>query len=256
MEYISSAQNPMIKKLNLLTSKSRVRKKENRFVVSGERELTRAVEMGYKIDTLFYRVDYFEKIIKVHSDRVFELSSALFDRVSMRSGSEGVIAILETKSHHIKDISVDNDSRVLVVEAPEKPGNIGALLRTAAAAGWDAVIIANPKTDLYHPHIIRNSMGGVFSIPIASASSEEAISFLEANAFNISAAALDDEAKHFKRVKYQRPLALVFGTEDKGLDQKWLKKAQHIIKIPVQFPIDSLNLSVSAGILIYHCGDQ
>jgi len=256
LKFISSAQNPLIKKLNLLISKSRVRKKENRFVVSGERELSRAVEMGYNIDTLFYRVDYDEKIIKVHSDSVFELSSALFDRVSMRSGSEEVIAILETKSHHIKDISVDNDSRVLVVEAPEKPGNIGALLRTAAAAGWDAVIIANPKTDLYHPQIIRNSMGGVFSIPIASANSEEVISFLEANAFNISAAALDHKAKHFKRVKYQRPLALVFGTEDKGLDQKWLKKAQQIVQIPVKFPIDSLNLSVSAGILMYHCGDQ
>ena len=246
----------MIKKLNLLISKSRVRRKENRFVVSGKRELTRAVEMGYKVDTLFYRVDYYEKIINVNSDCVFELSSDLFDRVSMRSGSEEVIAILETKSRHIKDISIDNDSRVIVVEAPEKPGNIGALLRTAAAAGWDAVIIANPKTDLYHPQIIRNSMGGVFSIPIASASSEEVISFLEANAFNISVAALDNEAKHFKRVKYQRPLALVFGAEDKGLDQKWLKKAHHIIQIPVQFPIDSLNLSVSAGILMYHCGEQ
>ena len=246
----------MIKKLNLLISKSSVRKKENRFVVSGERELTRAVEMGYKVETLFYRVDYDKKIIKVYSDSIIELSSDLFDRLSKRSGSEEVIAILETKSHHIKDITVDNDSRVLVVEAPEKPGNIGALLRTAAAAGWDAVIIANPKTDLYHPQIIRNSMGGVFCLPIASASSDEVVSFLEANAFNISAAALNNEAKHFKRVKYQRPLALVFGTEDKGLNQKWLKKAKQIVQIPVKFPIDSLNLSVSAGILMYHCGDQ
>ena len=246
----------MIKKLNLLISKSSVRKKENRFVVSGERELTRAVEMGYKVETLFYRVDYDKKIIKVYSDSIIELSSDLFDRLSKRSGSEEVIAILETKSHRIKDITVDNDSRVLVVEAPEKPGNIGALLRTAAAAGWDAVIIANPKTDLYHPQIIRNSMGGVFCLPIASASSDEVFSFLEANAFNISAAALNNEAKHFKRVKYQRPLALVFGTEDKGLNQKWLKKAKQIVQIPVKFPIDSLNLSVSAGILMYHCGDQ
>ena len=246
----------MIKKLNLLISKSSVRKKENRFVVSGERELTRAVEMGYKVETLFYRVDYDKKIIKVYSDSIIELSSDLFDRLSKRSGSEEVIAILETKSHHIKDITVDNDSRVLVVEAPEKPGNIGALLRTAAAAGWDAVIIANPKTDLYHPQIIRNSMGGVFCLPIASASSDEVVSFLEANAFNISAAALNNDAKHFKRVKYQRPLALVFGTEDRGLNQKWLKKAKQIVQIPVKFPIDSLNLSVSAGILMYHCGDQ
>jgi TrmH family RNA methyltransferase len=256
LKYLSSSHNPQIKKLNLLMSKSRVRKKENRFVVSGERELNRAVEMGYKIDTLFYREGYDEEIIDAQSEDIFELSSALFDRVSMRSGSEEVIAVLETKSHHINDIFVNNDSRILVVEAPEKPGNIGALLRTAAAADWDAVIIANPKTDLYHPQIIRNSMGGVFSIPIATDSSEAVISFLEENAFNISAAALDQKAKHFKRVKYQRPLALVFGTEDKGLDQKWSKKAQQIVKIPVKFPIDSLNLSVSAGILMYHCGDQ
>ena len=155
----------MIKKLNLLISKSRVRKKENRFVVSGERELTRAVEMGYKVETLFYRVDYDKKIIKVYSDSVFELSSNLFDRLSKRSGSEEVIAILETKSHHIKDITVDNDSRVLVVEAPEKPGNIGALLRTAAAAGWDAVIIANPKS--LPPPNNPKQYGGCLCLPIA-----------------------------------------------------------------------------------------
>lgn len=238
-------------------NKSRVRKKENLFVVSGNRELNRAVEMGYNIDTLFY-MEGCDQELFVYKDsaNVFELSATLFDRVSMRSGSEEVIAILEAKSHYIKDIIVNNESRFLVVEAPEKPGNIGALLRTAAAADWDAVIIANPKTDLYHPQIIRNSMGGVFSIPVATATSEKVISFLEKNAFNISAAALDHDAKHFKRVMYQRPLALVFGAEDKGLDQTWLKKAQHIVKIPVKFPIDSLNLSVAAGILMYHCGDQ
>ena len=256
MKYISSAHNPLVKKLNILMSKSRVRKKEKRFVVSGERELSRAVEMGYTIETLFFREAYNEGAVYEYSEDVYELSATLFDRISMRSGADEVIAVLEAKSHDIKDIYVNNDSRVLVVEAPEKPGNIGALLRTAAAAGWDAVIIANPKTDLYHPQIIRNSMGGVFSIPIAMDNTEDVISFLEKNAFNISAAALDHKAKHFKRVKYQRPLALVFGTEDKGLDQKWFKKAHQIVKIPVKFPIDSLNLSVSAGILIYNCGDQ
>ena len=256
MKYISSTHNPLIKKLNLLINKSRVRKKEKLFVVSGNRELSRAVEMGYNIDTLFYREACDEDIVHEGLANIFELSAGLFDRISMRSGSEKVIGILEAKSHCIKDIFVNNNSRVLVVEAPEKPGNIGALLRTAAAADWDAVIIANPKTDLYHPQIIRNSMGGVFSIPVATDSTEEVISFLEKNAFKISATALNQEAKHFKRVKYQRPLALVFGTEDKGLEQIWLKKAQQIIKIPVKFPIDSLNLSVSAGILMYHCGEQ
>ena len=99
-------------------------------------------------------------------------------------------------------------------------------------------------------------MGGVFSIPVVTDTSDNVISFLEKNAFNIIAAALDPNAKHYKRVKYSRPLALVFGTEDKGLDKKWSKIAQQVVKIPVKYPIDSLNLSVSAGILIYHCGEQ
>ena len=256
MKNISSAHNPLVKKLNLLISKSRVRKKEKRFVVSGERELSRAIEMGYKIDCLFLREAFDGEAFYQYSENIYEFSTTLFDRISIRSGTEKVIAVLQAKNHYIKDIYVNNDSRLLVVEAPEKPGNIGALLRTAAAAGWDAVIIANLKTDLYHPQIIRNSMGGVFSIPIATDNTEDVISFLEKNAFNISAAGLDHKAKHFKRVKYKKPLALVFGTEDKGLDKKWLKKVQQIVKIPVKFPIDSLNLSVSAGILIYHCGDQ
>ena len=256
MKYIISAQNPLIKKLNLLKTKSRIRKKENLFVVSGYRELNLAVEMDYTIETLFYREGCDDRIFYEGSSNIFELSSALFDRVSMRSGSEKVIAILKAKNHYLKNIFVNNDSCILILESPEKPGNIGALLRTAAAANWDAVIIANPKTDMYHPQIIRNSMGGVFSIPVATEITEKVMTFLEKNEFNIAAAALDQKANHYKRVKYKRPLALVFGTEDKGLDQKWLKKAQQIVKIPVKLPIDSLNLSVSAGILMYHCGDQ
>ena len=205
-------------------SKSRVRKKENRFVVSGERELNRAVEMGYKIDTLFYREDHDEKIIDAQSEDIFELSSALFDRISMRSGSEEVIAVLEAKSHHINDIFVNNDSRILVVEAPEKPGNIGALLRTAAAADWNAVIIANPKTDLYHPQIIRNSMGGVFSIPIATDSSEAVISFLEENAFNISAAALDQKSKTLQKGQIPKAIGIGFWNRRQRTRPKMVEK--------------------------------
>lgn len=257
MKYISSSHNPIIKKLNLLMNKSRTRKKEACFVVAGNRELSRALEMEYRIESLFYREGVVqEDIIYEHSGEVYELSTKLFDRISLRSGSEEVMAILKTKTHHLEDLFLNNQNRVLVVEAPEKPGNIGALLRTAAAAAWDAVIIANPKTDIYHPQIVRNSMGGVFSIPIATDSTENVIAFLIQQKFNIIAAALHKKAKHYKRVKYQRPLALVFGTEDKGLNQKWINDAHQIVKIPVKFPIDSLNLSVSAGILMYHYGEE
>ena len=236
--------------------KSRKRKKEKCFVVTGNRELSRAVEMGYKVETLFYREGFDENHVDYNSTDFFELSSKLFDRLNLRSGSEEVIAILKMMHHNTEDLFITNQDKILVLEAPEKPGNIGAILRTAAAADWNAVIIANPKTDIYHPQIIRNSMGGIFTIPVFTDSSENVISFLSKNGFNIIAAALDPNSKHYKRVKYSRPLALVFGTEDKGLDKKWTKIAQQIVKIPVKYPIDSLNLSVSAGILIYHCDEQ
>ena len=256
MKYISSSQNPIIKRLTLLMSKSRKRKKEKCFVVTGNRLLSRAVEMGYKVETLFFREGFDENHVDHNSADFFELSSKLFDRVSSRSGSEEVMAILEMMHQNTEDLFITNQDKILVLESPEKPGNIGAILRTAAAADWNAVIITNLKTDIYHPQIIRNSMGGVFTIPVFTDSSENVISFLDKNGLNIIAASLDPYSKHYKRVKYTRPLALVFGTEDKGLDKKWIKIAHQIVKIPVKYPIDSLNLSVSAGILMYHCGEQ
>jgi len=256
LKFISSKQNPLIKKLTLLMNKSRERKKENLFVVGGQRELSRALEMGYKVDALFYKEGTDESIILKGTDNTFELSNKLFEQISMRSGSEEVIAIMESIPHRIEDLTTHTDQRILVLESPEKPGNIGALLRTAAAADWDAVIIANPRTDLYHPQIIRNSMGGVFSIPIACDDTVNVISFLKKNDFNIIAAALHSSAKHFKRIKYSTPMALVMGTEDNGLEPLWMKEAHQTVKIPVKFPIDSLNLSVSAGILMYHYGNQ
>ena len=256
MKYISSSQNPIIKRLTLLMSKSRKRKKEKCFVVTGNRLLSRAVEMGYKVETLFFREGFDENHVDHNSADFFELSSKLFDRVSSRSGSEEVMAILEMMHQNTEDLFITNQDKILVLESPEKPGNIGAILRTAAAADWNAVIITNPKTDIYHPQIIRNSMGGVFTIPVFTDSSENVISFLDKNGLNIIAASLDPYSKHYKRVKYTRPLALVFGAEDKGLDKKWIKIAHQIVKIPVKYPIDSLNLSVSAGILMYHCGEQ
>jgi len=256
LKYISSSQNPIIKRLTLLMSKSRKRKKEKCFVVTGNRLLSRAVEMGYKVETLFFREGFDENHVDHNSADFFELSSKLFDRVSSRSGSEEVMAILEMMHQNTEDLFITNQDKILVLESPEKPGNIGAILRTAAAADWNAVIITNLKTDIYHPQIIRNSMGGVFTIPVFTDSSENVISFLDKNGLNIIAASLDPYSKHYKRVKYTRPLALVFGTEDKGLDKKWIKIAHQIVKIPVKYPIDSLNLSVSAGILMYHCGEQ
>ena len=253
LKYISSGSNKIIKRLTVLQSKSRERKNQQCFVIEGSRELSIALQMGYSLETIFYREDTGIELIDKDFDACYEVSAKLFDRISIRSGSEEVLAIMQTINHDLENLNVNLESKVLVLESPEKPGNIGPLLRTAAAAGMDAVIIANPKTDLYNPHIIRNSLGGVFSIPIAMETSDKVISFLKKNNFNIIVAALVNKAKHYKRVKYEKPFALVFGSEEKGLSNIWMKKANQVVQIPVKFPIDSLNLSVSAGVLIYHC---
>ena len=255
LKYISSNSNKIVKRLTLLQTKSRKRNKEQLFVIEGNRELSRAIEMGYSLESIFYRENTKVELINDSLVDCYELSAKLFDRISIRSAAAEVLAIVKATNHKLENLILNNDSKILVLESPEKPGNIGALIRTAAAAGIDALIIANPKTDLYHPQIIRNSLGGLFSVPIAMDSSNNVISFLKKNNFNIIVTALISKAKHYKRIKYEKPFALIFGSEDKGINDFWIEKANQIVKIPVKFPIDSLNLSVSAGVLIYHCMD-
>ena len=255
LKYISSNSNKIVKLLTLLQTKSRKRNKEQLFVIEGNRELSRALEMGYSLESIFYRENTKVELINDPLVDCYELSAKLFDRISIRSAAAEVLAIVKATTHKLENLILNNDSKILVLESPEKPGNIGALIRTAAAAGIDALIIANPKTDLYHPQIIRNSLGGIFSVPIAMDSSTNVISFLKKNNFNIIVTALISKAKHYKRIKYEKPFALIFGSEDNGINDFWIEKANQIVQIPVKFPIDSLNLSVSAGVLIYHCMD-
>jgi len=143
----------------------------------------------------------------------------------------------------------------LVVEAPEKPGNIGALLRTADAAHIDAVIIANPKSDLYNPNIIRSSVGCVFTNKIAMGSTSEIIGLLKENNVNIYCAALQ-ASKVYTTQDFTKSTAIIVGTEATGLSEEWLKHSNQNIIIPMQGEIDSMNVSVAAGILIFEAKRQ
>ena len=259
MKVIGSAKNLELKKMLLLYKKSRERKKQGLFVIEGEREIINAIKSNYILERIFLEegIGFNNANIKsvINNTPTSVIEKKTFKKISIRSGGEKIIAIARSKLHVLKTLKLTRKSLIVVLEEPEKPGNIGALIRTAAAAGIDALIIANPKTDLYHPQIIRNSLGGLFSIPIAMDSSDKVISFLKKNCFNIIVTALISKAKHYKRIKYEKPFALIFGSEDKGINDFWIKKANEIVQIPVKFPIDSLNLSVSAGVLIYHCLD-
>jgi len=257
---ISSVQNPFIKQLVLLKEKSRQRKKSGQFLIEGKRELSLAIKSGYNIDSLLFYPDLFSEseaqAMSSYGIEIIEISKEVFQKLAHRDTTEGVIAVVKTKKHMLEDLKLTfKNPLILVAEAPEKPGNIGALLRTADAANVDAVIIANPKSDLYNPNIIRSSVGCVFTTEIAMANSDEAIAFLKTYNFNIFSAILQ-ESEPYHMQDYTLPTAIVVGTEATGLTEKWRQAATQNISIPMQGEIDSMNVSVAAGILIFEAKRQ
>ena len=222
---ISSTQNPLIKQLVLLKDKSRERKRRGQFLIEGKRELSLAIKSGYKIRSLLFYTDLFSeseaKAMSRYGIEIIEISKDVFQKLAHRETTEGIIALVDSKSHNLEDLKLrSKNPLILVAEAPEKPGNIGALLRTADAASVDAVIIANPKSDLYNPNIIRSSVGCVFTTDIAMASTNEAIDYLKRYNFNIFAAILQ-ESDPYHEQDYTLPTAIVVGTEATGLSQEW-----------------------------------
>jgi len=262
MQYkeITSTQNQLVKQILVLKNKSRERKKTNLFIIEGQRELMLATKAKYKIKTvLFYpdlvSTDDLDVIISSEIERI-QISRDVFEKLAHRSSTEGVIAIAEMKKHKLEDLKFPKKNPLLLVaEAPEKPGNIGAILRTADAAHVDAVIIANPKGDVYNPNIVRSSVGCVFTNQIAIGETSEIIEFLKNNKISIYSAILQD-AVNYHEQDYTQSTAIVVGTEADGLSDAWRQASKQNIKIPMQGEIDSMNVSVAAGILIFEVKRQ
>ena len=257
---ITSPQNPFIKELVQLKEKSKLRKQTSTFIIEGKRELSLALKGGYNIRTLLYYPELFSeseaRAISIYGIESIEISKAVFQKLAHRDTTEGIIAVLEAKNHGLESLELtSHNPLILVAEAPEKPGNIGALLRTADAANVDAVIIANPKSDLYNPNIIRSSVGCIFTNTIAHASTTEVISYLQTHNFSIFCAALQASEAYYKQ-DFTKPTAIVVGTEATGLTEEWLNHSTQNIIIPMQGSIDSMNVSVAAGILIFEAVRQ
>jgi TrmH family RNA methyltransferase len=257
---ITSAQNPKIKRLLQLQQKSSERRKAGLFVVEGIREVERCVEKGYEIDTIFYlnkpmAENVSEIIEKNKGIKLFEVSPTIYEKIAYRGSTEGVIAEVKTKDKTLNDLNLSENPLVVVLESVEKPGNLGAILRSADAAGADALIVCDPLTDLYNPNLIRNSTGAIFSVPCVACTSEECIKFLKENNIQILTAQLQDSELYYN-TDMKRGTAIVMGTEATGLTDIWRKAADAHIRIPMLGITDSLNVSVSAAILLYEAVRQ
>lgn len=259
MELITSSKNPKLRLLLELQQKSSERRKHGLFVVEGLRELQHCMEAGYEVDTLFICPSLLDlNIVSLPESRTFELSKEVYDKVAYRGTTEGIIAEVKVHENGLEQLAgkLKSDSPLIVVlESVEKPGNLGAVLRSADAAGVDAVIVCDPLTDLYNPNLIRSSIGAVFTVPVAICTSEECIAFLMANKIQILTAQLQDSELYYN-TPMDGPTALVMGTESTGLTNQWREAADAHIRIPMLGRLDSLNVSVSAAILMFEAVRQ
>lgn len=259
MKQITSAQNPYIKQLAQLQEKAKARRQSGTFIIEGQRELELARKGGYELETVLFVPDMLTETqvsaLGGNNPDYIQISREVYQKLAYRDTTEGVIALAKTKSLSLTDLKLKENPLVLVCEATEKPGNLGAMLRTADAAKLDAVIIANPKTDLYNPNIVRNSMGCLFTNQIATGTTDEVIDFLQANNISIYSATLQYSALYHEQ-DYTTGSALVVGTEATGLTQAWRDRSTQNIIIPMQGEIDSMNVSVAAAILIFEAKRQ
>lgn len=255
---ILSVQNSYIKSLLLLQEKSKTRHQSGTFLIEGKREIELAVAGNYQIETVLFCTEYlaFEKIeIATQNPNYILISKEVYQKLAYRDTTEGVLAIAKMKITTLLELKLPANPLILVMESIEKPGNIGAMLRTADAAKVDAVILANPKTDLYNPNIIRSSVGCLFTNQIATGNSTEIIAFLQSKHINIFGATLQNSTEYDTQ-NFKTPTALVVGTEAVGLSQAWRAADIQNIMIPMQGFIDSMNVSVAAAILIFEAKRQ
>lgn len=255
---ITSTQNPKVKSL-LQLEKPRERRRQQLFLIEGSREVRLALQAGYKIGNIFYCDEIVAKadlgFDLTDNKLVIPVSREVFEKLAVRKDSGGVLAVAEMKPHGLEQISLSKNPLLLILEGVEKPGNLGAILRTADAAGVDAVIICDPQTDFYNPNVIRSSVGCVFTKQIAAASSEQTIAWLKQNSIDIYCTYLS-ASQIYHQVNYRKPSAIVMGTEATGLSETWVKNATANIIITMHGKIDSMNVSNAAAVVVFEAVRQ
>lgn len=257
MELITSLQNPRIKNLILLQEKSRERRKQNLIIVEGFREAGIALASGYLLKEAFYCPEIADlDLSSLHANtRITKINRPVFEKLAYREGSDGFIGLFEPKDVKLSDLKLRQEPLIVILESVEKPGNLGAILRTADAVNADAVIICDPLTDIYNPNVIRSSIGCVFSRQVVACSTAEAQEWLREKKI-VSYAAELKASSQYDTHDYRKATAFVMGTEADGLTNAWINFCDHRIIIPMLGSIDSLNVSVSTAVLLFEAMRQ
>lgn len=256
VELITSQQNAKVKHLIALQQKSSLRREEGLFVVEGRRELMHCLSAGFVAESVFLCEGLCDgEGLSVGNAKVYIVPPSVYERIAYRGSTEGVVAIVRSRQQTLDDLQLPENPLMIVLESVEKPGNLGAVLRSADAARADAVVVCDALTDLYNPNLIRASIGAVFTVPVVACSSEECIRFLKSRGIQILTAQLQDSHLYYD-TPMAGPTAIVMGTESTGLTDQWREAATAHIRIPMRGRLDSLNVSVSAAILLFEAVRQ
>ena len=259
---ITSPKNPLIKEVLLLQGKARERREAGLVVIEGRKEVSLAVATGLAVRKVLFCPD----IIPEEDARAllgtpgraaewYEVGEAAFSKISYRETTGGVVVLADMPARRLEDLPVRDQSVYIVLEAVEKPGNLGAICRVADAAQVDGLIVCDPHTDIYNPNAIRASLGCVFTVPVVVSAFDETTDWLHRNRIASYAAELT-ASEFYHRLDLTGRIALVFGTEATGLTDRWIQGADHRVKIPMRGVIDSLNVNTSVAILTFEAMRQ
>ncbi|MBK9016841.1 MAG: RNA methyltransferase [Saprospiraceae bacterium] len=263
MKQITSPQNPLIKNIAVLGAKARDRREQGLFVAEGLREVELALRSGFVAEVVLFEeavtpFSTIEKLLKNAASQPAELiatNAQVFEKIAYRTGVPNVVAVFKMKNVTLEDLQLSENPLLLIMESMEKPGNLGAMLRTADAAGVDAVLVCDPHTDISNPNAIRASLGAIFTVPVVALSSEAAVSFLHSNNIKIMATWLE-AANSLYATDLRQPLAFVLGAEATGISKFWVEQADERVIIPMSGQVDSLNVSASAAIVLFEAVRQ
>lgn len=261
--YIQSRHNEQIKNLVKLRERKH-RDRQERFLVEGLRELSHALEADYAIETLYYCPEHFPteahaEFIRARRDSgspaLMRLSPEAFEKASLREGPDGIIAVGKQQSHTLAELNLPEHPLLLILEGIEKPGNLGAILRSADGAGADAIILVDCVLDLYNPNAIRSSQGLLFALPLVTAEREPLKLWLDENKIRTCATTPAATKKHWD-CDYNQATALLLGSEQSGLSDFWIQNAIQTILVPMAGQADSLNVAATAAVCLYEARRQ
>lgn len=250
---ITSLQNQQVKEVVKLRESKR-RREDGRFLIDGRREIERAIQSGIRLDKVFYMPERCSEslltALRQSGGELIDVSAPVMEKAAFGNRDEGAVAVAFRPQREFEDLKLSENPLVAVAEGVEKPGNIGALLRSVDGAGFDALILADCKTDVFNPNSVRASLGTIFSVPVVETSSEKAFDWLKKKNFRIFAARCDSSIP-YTTADFTSPCAIAVGAEADGLTSVWSGPEVQAIHLPMNGIADSLNVSVAAAVCYY-----